>query len=648
VSPRRFDLIASAIAALLLSVAGYSLWHASGTEAPPNRGVNVVWRCANEGDAGVCNPLVETERCAACHTLRESTHASALQRHDAIGCVACHGGDGTAVSETAAHQGLAALGKGADVPVVESRCALCHVDTQPNATSTARSAWARWLASRDGKPASEVAPPPAREPDLAAVLALGRALFQSLRCGACHAARDASPSATPLDLLALRSSSAQLVASLTAHAERAGVDLGLDEAGKLSVAARLRSLEAGEAAGALLHRAGVPGSSADEGGVLFANLRCAVCHAPDHLDLTPIVAQRTADWTAYYLANPSHANPSAAMPSLRLSAREASSLALHLVPKGASLDAPGHVDAAAATNIMQASKCDVCHTAKPVPTGPSLMRYGDNHNGHAVLTTLEHHAGYVLDVSQRRALATYALSHFSTRVREGLRVPAHEGQDIYEGGRCAGCHSLDDPGAPLSLYGEGLRVRPQWLFELLRAPDRRPVRPAYHPEWAYRDLVPADRVTLRMPTYALDEERMTMLVRFFDARDGATFPYATNPPVDLSGEALTTAIGDLTRKDRGACMTCHTVSIPDVARAREEGDKLAPPLALAHDRLRAEWIEACIIEPSQWVPRMPAFVRPTAEIQRLRDLVLAIRDRTVLPAPGAESVVPALGLGDLP
>jgi hypothetical protein len=151
-----------------------------------------------------------------------------------------------------------------------------------------------------------------------------------------------------------------------------------------------------------------------------------------------------------------------------------------------------------------------------------------------------------------------------------------------------------------------------------------------------------------MPTFVLDERDATELVRFFTARDGASFPYAATPHVMLGGDALTTAIGDLTHKDRGACTSCHTVAIPDVARAREDSDKLAPPLALAHDRLRPEWIEACMMQPEAWVAGMPAFARPLDSIDRVRDLVMLLRDRTQLPPAGAEGNIPALGLGDLP
>ncbi len=84
--------------------------------------------------------------------------------------------------------------------------------------------------------------------------------------------------ATPLETLGLRSTEAELQASLANHAARSGFDLALDEDRALSVVTRLRSIEAPDAATSLLHRASVPGSSAAEGRVLQAALACSACH----------------------------------------------------------------------------------------------------------------------------------------------------------------------------------------------------------------------------------------------------------------------------------------------------------------------------------------------------------------------------------
>lgn len=575
------------------------------------------------------------------------SHASTLVTgHAELGCVACHGGDGGAVAKAAAHVGLAPLG-----PAVEARCATCHEETAPVAPAPAKLAWAKWIAGRDSTTATPIATPLPVDVDLAPSLTAGRALFRSLRCGACHEARDVSPLSTPLEVLALRGSSAQLARAIVDHA-RTGVDLGLDESRATAVATHLRSIETPDAATQVVHRASVPGSSAEEGRTLYEKLACATCHET-RIKLAPLLASRTPDWVAYFLADPAHANPASTMPSFRLSRREAASLAqllakpyaLHEPPPDASNSAHKKEGEA----IIATSKCGSCHGQATARSGPTLARYGETHNLAAIEIELTTHAGYRLDEPARRALTAYVLSQRVVDVRPDVRVHADAGAALFASLGCNACHGLDDLAvhAGPSLFGEGLRVRPQWLFDFLRAPDRHPVRPALHPEWAYRELVPADRVTARMPTYALTAEMTTSLVRFFTSRDDASFPYDAPPTVTLTGDALTSAIGDLTHKDRGACMTCHTLAQPDVARAREEGDKLAPPLALAHDRLRAAWIEACILQPQVWVTGMPPFARPLADGTRARDLVLLLRDRTVLPAPGAEGTVPALGLGDV-
>jgi cytochrome c2 len=621
---KRFEQAATAVAALLVAFAGFTLWRSG--KAPPlphAREVRVAWRCADGDGGGACSVVSDLERCTTCHD--PSAHdkrAVLIDAHASIGCVACHGGDGYALEKKSAHDG-----KGDE----QARCAACHAETSAARVSPAKAAWARLSSTPEPAATHDTT-------DYAPDLTNGRALYRLLRCGACHLpknAEDVAPPATPLDVLAARSTPAELLAALEKHAP---TDLALDAAARSAVVQQLVAIESAEASTSLPHRASVPGSSADEGKILFDKLACAACHKALHVDVSAIDQRRTPDWIAWYLANPARANPSSRMPSLRLSAREAASLAQHLVRTKPAIEAPlsGRHDGEA---IVASGKCAACHAAKLAPE-----RSID------ATKPLVDHAGYHFDDATKRALATYVKSLHAPRVRPDLRVPSRPGEEAFASLGCAGCHALDDPNekrAGPSLFGEGLRVQPQWLFELLRAPQRHPVRPPFHPEWAYCELVPADHATPRMPTFALTESEATALVRFFVDRDGASYPYAAAAQPQLAGDALTTAIADVTHKDRGACLGCHTIAPPDVARARESEGKLAPPLSLAHDRLRASWIEACILQPSSWVMGMPALERPRDEVSHVRDLVLLLRERSVLPPAGAEGQVPALGLGDL-
>jgi mono/diheme cytochrome c family protein len=670
VTSRRFDLASKAIAAALLIVVGYKLWAGGGAAAPQHpHETTVAWRC-DPKIAATCRVVSEIERCTTCHeAISHPSRAMLIDRHAALGCVACHGGDGLASEKAAAHDGLASR---APVPAVQARCAACHTETRAAASSPAKVAWAAWSAKHYGVPAPE-APPAVDTTEFAPSLANGRALFRDLRCGACHAASEISPSATPLAVLGLRGAPSEIALALRDHATRGHTDLGLDENAQVAVATHLAAIASPEESTAMVHRASVTGSSAEDGKTLWDRLACDACHGAKGegriaIDLGYVATARTADWVAHYLSDPARANPAAAMPNVGLTPREAASLAAHLVGKqnadarGASrtemvtCKVPGGETKQLARDacgeaIVASEKCGACHADVIAPGGPSLARFGDGHDGASALAKLVDHAGFKLDADSRRDLATYLLAQRDVRVRPDLRVAARAGEESFRSRGCAGCHALDDvakttPGP--SLFGEGLRTQPQWLFEYLRAPQRHPVRPAFHPELAYRDLVAPDHEQPRMPTYALGEEETTSLVRFFSERDGAAFPYAAVPSVQLAGDARSGALGDLERKDRGACTSCHTVATPDIVRARDEGPKLAPPLALAHERLRPAWIDACIAEPDVWVHGMPAFAKAEPEIERLRDLVLLLRERTVLPPAGQEGSVPALGLGDLP
>jgi cytochrome c2 len=618
---KRFEQAATAVAALLVAFAGFTLWRSGKAPSLPHaREVRVAWRCAEA--EGPCKIVSDLERCTTCHEPdAHPKRAVLIDAHADVGCVACHGGDGYALEKKAAHDGISDE---------QSRCAACHTETTAASASPAKAAWARFTSTSVPAVTGDAT-------DYAPDLTRGRALFSSLRCGACHVTRqaDESPPATPLDVLSARSTPAELAAALDKHAP---TNLALDAAARATVAQHLAAMESTDAFTALPHRASVPGSSADEGKILEGKLACAACHEALHVDISNIGERRTQDWVAWYLADPARANPSSRMPNLRLSAREASSLAQHLVRSKAAIEAPSSKknDGDA---ILANGKCAACHAAKLTPT-----RALD------ATKPLVDHAGYHFDEATKRALSTYVKSQRAVRVRPDLRVPPRAGETAFASLGCSGCHALDDPSTKLagpSLFGEGLRVQPQWLFDFLRAPQRHPVRPPFHPEWAYRELVPAEHATPRMPTFALTEAEATALVRFFVDRDGASYPYAAAPRPELAGESLASAIADVTHKDRGACLTCHTIAPPDVARARESEGKLAPPLALAHDRLRPAWIEACILQPSVWVTDMPALERPRDQIDHVRDLVLLLRDRTVLPPAGAEGLVPALGLGDL-
>ena len=218
VTARRFEALASLVAAVLLALAGSVLWRQAPPEPAPATPVTVAWRCAP--GSSPCVVVAVAVRCTRCHDAPHAKIDKGVVGHETLGCVVCHGGDGAATARGAAHVGLLSGG-------VEARCALCHVDTIVSKPAHARATYQ------------------------ADALARGRMFFRDYRCGACHVARDGSPSATPLETLGLRGTTSQIVAGLETHGAFRVLDLHLDAAARQSVAARLRGLETPAAATAL-------------------------------------------------------------------------------------------------------------------------------------------------------------------------------------------------------------------------------------------------------------------------------------------------------------------------------------------------------------------------------------------------------------
>ncbi|HEY2366355.1 MAG TPA: cytochrome c3 family protein, partial [Polyangiaceae bacterium] len=137
---KRFEQMASAIAALLVAFAGFTLWRSGKAPSVPRaREVHVAWRCAeNDGD-GPCKVVSDVERCTTCHDPSAHPKRAVLTgKHADIGCVACHGGDGYALDRKSAHDG-----QGDE----EARCAACHTETSAAVASPAKAAWARFTSS---------------------------------------------------------------------------------------------------------------------------------------------------------------------------------------------------------------------------------------------------------------------------------------------------------------------------------------------------------------------------------------------------------------------------------------------------------------------------------------------------------------------
>ncbi len=179
---------------------------------------------------------------------------------------------------------------------------------------------------------------------------------------------------------------------------------------------------------------------------------------------------------------------------------------------------------------------------------------------------------------------------------------------------CVACHIVEGKGGAVRATGipkgmeppmisgnptqlrQGQRTQPDWLFSFLKSPQTGQIRP-----W----------LKVRMPTFGLSDAEANLLVKYFALEGRTQFPYHS-PPLNQSPEHL--AAGKAVF-DKVKCGLCHVLEGKALGKPlaeipEEDLPRLAPDLALAHQRLQREWlIEKWIPNPGQQVPgtRMPQF-----------------------------------------
>jgi mono/diheme cytochrome c family protein len=136
---------------------------------------------------------------------------------------------------------------------------------------------------------------------------------------------------------------------------------------------------------------------------------------------------------------------------------------------------------------------------------------------------------------------------------------------------------------PKSRIGEGARVQTPWLHGFLQDPSNH-IRP-----W----------LEVRMPTFGLTEDQTNAITQYFAAMDDVSYPYEAKPVSDPAMVAVGKQLFE-----KWQCVKCHMVAgkLPN-----QEPANMAPDLANVPSRLRANWIERWLTEPTKIQPgtRMP-------------------------------------------
>lgn len=238
---------------------------------------------------------------------------------------------------------------------------------------------------------------------------------------------------------------------------------------------------------------------------------------------------------------------------------------------------------------------------------------------------------------------------------------AIEGRQLVNDLNCRGCHVIEGRGGEIDgwrrdllsrdpqqrapfLNGEGGRVQPEWLFGFLRDPGAHGIRPWLHPDWAYGEAVPQDKLALRMPTFDLTPEQWTAVVRYFATWDEQPYPYQVPKVREIDKQQKLWALSNMNSTQTGNCLSCHYYRDFPVERARGDLAKMAPNLDEVRRRLRPEWVHQWLLRPSNYLPYTKMLAN-FASVDRPKDAPLWPKENDPFlspPAVGWERVVPEL------
>jgi mono/diheme cytochrome c family protein len=423
------------------------------------------------------------------------------------------------------------------------------------------------------------------------------------------------------------------------------------------------------------------------GKALVDSLGCRACHAVGadevagqlgaNKDLAPnlanIAEKTSAQWIYHWIKNPRAYSAVARMPSLRLTDDEAHVITAYLNTLGQKKPAASDLEAkladpanvAAGEKLVRKYGCAGCHDIPGMENesriGVELSAFGaktieelffgdrtdlpetwDDWTYHKLKTPRTYETKWIEQLMPQFDLAEediFALRTFLTSRSEG-KVPARyaygnpaehrivAGRHLVSRYNCTGCHVIEGRGgdirrlyeeeptmAPPNLLGEGEKVQADWLFNFVKAPTS--IRP-----W----------LTVRMPTFGLDDAEANEVVEYFNSLDHVEVPFVHLTRASLSRENVE-AGKLLTTRDYFDCFNCH-----QQGERKPQGppDGWAPDLALAHARLSPEWIVKWIRDPQKLMPgtKMPSFYPggppdvlggdDEAQMRALRDYIVSL------------------------
>ena len=148
--------------------------------------------------------------------------------------------------------------------------------------------------------------------------------------------------------------------------------------------------------------------------------------------------------------------------------------------------------------------------------------------------------------------------------------------------------------SPPSLNTQGRKTQPDWLFKFFNGPTT--IRP---------------NLQVRMPSFNMTDDQWNSIIRSFQFADDQLLAYETDHSISWGRKIK--AGEKLASTDFGACDNCHFYGSTFPIQGAQAW---APNLAMAKDRLRADWIVDWLKDPMVIMPgtKMPAPFLPTTDL----------------------------------
>ena len=380
-------------------------------------------------------------------------------------------------------------------------------------------------------------------------------------------------------------------------------------------------------------------------------------------ELTRVGSKVNPDWAFDWVKNPRHYHPDTQMPSLRLSDTEARNVVAYLMTlkddrtfPSVPLDLNNQAKIAEGADVIREYGCAGCHLIKGMEREGKVsvnlsdfgkkkveqMDFGNTHkldlkdsvdyheNEDGTVSVKHTWAGWVYGklrnsrlYQTERIVQKMPVFKFSDEeirlIRMFLLGMEREGplekyiqpytkriQDLEAGRRltvrynCIQCHTIegrggyilvkfDDPGLgpPPLPESQGAKVQEQWLHNFLKNPST--IRP-----W----------LKLRMPTFRFTDDEIGKIQKYFLAMSNVDFEIRDYAATPVEAKYL---VPGKHLFESYQCAKCHptgAVNLQDMP-----AEYLAPNLALAHERLKPEWIVQWLKDPQKLQPgtRMPTF-----------------------------------------